>query len=191
MSRIGKRPVELKGVTLTIGGDYFEAKGPKGTVRRTLPATATIKTQDGWAHVAAKKDVEATEASRTAGTLRSHLNNAVVGARDGFKKTLKLVGTGYRAELKGQTLTLALGLSHPVVYELPKVISATIPPESKNTQIILLSSDKDVLGQVTADLKGFRPPEPYKGKGVTIEGERYRRKAGKAGKTGAAGAAAK
>ncbi|MBI5477479.1 MAG: 50S ribosomal protein L6 [Deltaproteobacteria bacterium] len=185
MSRIGKRPVELKGVTLTVGADHFEVKGPKGTVRRPLLAGVGITTQDGVAQVAAKPDAPASIASMITGTTRSHLNNAVTGARDGYKKTLKLVGTGYRAELKGQTLTMALGLSHPVVYELPASIKAEIPPESKNTQINLTSVDKDLLGQVTADLKGFRPPEPYKGKGVTIEGQKYRRKAGKAGKTGA------
>jgi large subunit ribosomal protein L6 len=183
MSRIGKRPVELpKGATLTAGDGFFEVKGPKGSVRRALPNVIELTAKDGFVHVSAKADVDAKTASRLSGTARSHVNNAVIGVTKGFTRNLKLEGTGYRAELKGSTLTLALGLSHPVVYEIPKALSVKIPADSKNTVLALESVDKDVLGQAVAQLQSFRPPEPYKGKGVRIEGVKIRQKAGKAGK---------
>ncbi len=197
MSRIGKRPVALpKGVTLTQGADYFEVKGPKGTIRRPLPSTMQITVKDGEATVTAKGDVESEVASRVAGTTRSHLNNAVTGVAQGYSRNLRLEGTGYKAELKGQTLTLSLGLSHPVVYEVPKVVSVKVPSEEKNAVVMLETADKDVLGQVVAQLQSFRPPEPYKGKGVrllkpgSVKPEnmvKIREKAGKAGKGGKGG----
>jgi len=183
MSRIGKRPVELpKGATLTVGEGFFELKGPKGTVRRVLPNIVELNTRDGFIHVSAKADVDVKTASRVSGTARSHVNNAVLGVTKGFTRNLKLEGTGYRAELKGSTLTLSLGLSHPVVYAVPAALTVKIPPESKNTVLALESVDKDLLGQAVATLQSFRPPEPYKGKGVRIEGVKIRQKAGKAGK---------
>jgi large subunit ribosomal protein L6 len=103
---------------------------------------------------------------------------------EGYKKNLKLEGTGYKAELKGQSLNLSLGLSHPVVYELPKAVSVKIPPESKGTVLQMECFDKELLGQTVANLQSFRPPEPYKAKGVQVEGQKIRRKAGKAGGKG-------
>lgn len=188
MSRTGKRPVALpKGVTLTVANGAFEAKGPKGSVKRDFPSGVAIAVKDGQVHVTAEANLDAQTASRLTGTVRSHVNNAVIGVEKGFQRNLKLEGTGYRAELKGSTLTMALGLSHPVVFEVPKALSIKIPAESKNTVLQLETPDKDLLGQSIAKLQSFRPPEPYKGKGVRIEGVKIRTKAGKAGKGGKGG----
>jgi large subunit ribosomal protein L6 len=198
MSRIGKRPIELpKGVTVTAGADYFEVKGPKGSVRRKLPGDVQVAVQDGKASVTARPEVDPEVASRMTGTVRSHLANAVRGAEKGYEQALKLEGTGYKVEeLKGQKLTLALGLSHKVVYEVPKEVSVKVTPDSKQTVLWLETADKDLLGQVVAQLQSFRPPEPYKGKGVRLvvmnekaktaqpELVKIVQKAGKAGKGG-------
>jgi len=196
MSRIGKRPISVPGgVTISTGNGFFEVKGPKGSIRRPLPDVIDIQVRDGFAHVSPKTDVAAENASRTTGTTRSHVNNAVIGVSKGYAQNLKLEGTGYKADLKGSTLTLSLGLSHPVVYDLPKAIALKIPAESKNTVLQLETYDKDLLGQVVAQLQSFRPPEPYKGKGVRLvkpgkagllpdDLAPIRTKAGKAGKGG-------
>ncbi|MBP6830316.1 MAG: 50S ribosomal protein L6 [Deltaproteobacteria bacterium] len=198
MSRIGKRPVALpQGVSVTSGADYFEVKGPKGTLRRAMTSDVQIVTKDGQATVEAKADVSPEVGSRMSGTFRSHLNNAVTGVSKGFKRGIRLEGTGYKAELKGSTLTLSLGLSHPVVYEVPKGLSVQIPGDSKNTVLLLETVDRDLLGKAVAQLQSFRPPEPYKGKGVRlmVDGSptaspvlvKIRQKAGKAGKGGKGG----
>jgi large subunit ribosomal protein L6 len=185
MSRIGKKPITLpKGVTVTATSDFVEVKGPKGAVKRPFPGSLTLAIQDGVATLAPKADVNPEEARRFLGTTRALIAGAVVGVTDGYRRNLKLEGTGYRAELKGQMLNLSLGLSHPVNYELPKSVSAKIPPESKGTVIQLETFDKEALGQTVANLQSFRPPEPYKGKGVQVEGQKIRRKAGKAGGKG-------
>lgn len=198
MSKIGKRPVAIPaGVTVTSGAGFFEAKGAKGTVRRALPEGVTITVKGAEATISAADTVLPGDVGRITGTARSHLNNAVIGVSKGYTQGIKLEGTGYKAELKGQTLTMALGLSHPAVYELPKVVKLQIPGDSKNTVLLLETADKDVLGQVVADLQRFRKPEPYKGKGVrlmkpgsssaTPDLVRIRTKAGKAGKGGKGG----
>lgn len=198
MSRIGKRPVALpKGVSVTTGADFFEVKGPKGTLRRAFTSDFQIVTKDGEATVVAKEGVAPELGSRMSGTYRSHLNNAVKGVSEGYKKGIRLEGTGYKAELKGSTLTLSLGLSHPVVYEVPKGLTVQIPGDSKNTVLLLETYDRDLLGKAVATLQGFRPPEPYKGKGVRlmVDGSpssapvlvKIRQKAGKAGKGGKGG----
>jgi len=110
----------------------------------------------------------------------------VHGVSEGYTKTLQLVGTGYRAELKGQTLNLALGFSHPIAFPLPQGVKCEIPGDSKGTIVILTGSDKEVMGQTAAKIRGFRPPEPYGGKGVRYQGEKVRQKAGKAAKAGGA-----
>jgi large subunit ribosomal protein L6 len=185
MSRIGKRPVELpKGVTVTTAGGFFEVKGPKGTIKKPLPSAIAIETKDSAAIVTIKSDVNSEDANRQHGTTRALLNSAVVGVSQGYTKNLKLEGTGYKAELKGQVLNLSLGLSHPVTYELPKGISVKIPPESKGTVLQMECFDKEMLGQTVANLQSFRTPEPYKAKGVQVEGQKIRRKAGKAGGKG-------
>lgn len=188
MSRIGKRPVALpKGVTVSAKDGKIEVKGPKATMTRDFASILTLTVKDGEAHVGVKPDVQALDAKMLWGSARSHLLNAVQGVSEGFKASLKLEGTGYRAELKGQTLNLSLGLSHPVSYELPKSISARIPPESKGTLIQLEATDKEALGHAVAKLQSFRPPEPYKAKGVQLEGQKIRRKAGKTGGKGGKG----
>ncbi len=185
MSRIGKRPVELpKGVTVTTGNGFFEVKGPKGTIKKPLPSSITIDAKDGVANVTIKGDVNADDANRQHGTTRALLGTAVTGVSTGYTKNLKLEGTGYKAELKGQNLTLSLGLSHPVVYELPKAVTVKIPPESKGTVLQMECFDKELLGQTVANIQSYRMPEPYKGKGVQVEGKKIRRKAGKAGGKG-------
>jgi len=185
MSRIGKRPIPLaKGVTVNVANGFFEVKGPKGSIKKPFPSTLTFEQKDGQAMIGFKDDVMTEEANRFHGTTRALMNAAVVGVSEGFTKKLKLEGTGYKAELKGSVLNLSLGLSHPVNYDVPKSISVKIPPESKGTVIHLESFDKEALGQTVANLQGFRPPEPYKGKGVQLEGQKIRRKAGKAGGKG-------
>lgn len=185
MSRIGKRPIPLpKGVTLSVKDGFFEAKGPKGSIRKPFSGLLTLDIKDGEANVGIKPDVDPVAANRLHGTLRALIQSAVVGVTEGYKKNLKLEGTGYKAEMKGQVLNLSLGLSHPVNYEIPKTISVRIPPESKGTVIQMESFDKELLGQTVANLQSFRPPEPYKGKGVQVEGQKIRRKAGKAGGKG-------
>ncbi|MCC6645190.1 MAG: 50S ribosomal protein L6 [Polyangiaceae bacterium] len=185
-SRIGKRPVALpKGVTVTAKGTAVEVKGPKGTLARTFPAGVDLKIES--ASVTVTSSLRGSDAPRLTGMVRAHIANMVIGASEGYTKTLELVGTGYRAEVKGNALHMALGLSHPVVFPLPGDIKAQIPAESKGTLIILTGSDKDMMGQTAATIRGFRPPEPYGGKGVRYKGEAVRRKAGKAGKGGKGG----
>lgn len=188
MSRIGKRPVSLpKGVTLNTKDGFVEIKGPKGTLKRIFPNELQLATTADSVSVEIKKDFQPDQVRALFGTARAQIASAIKGVTEGFKANLKLEGTGYRAELKGTTLTLSLGLSHPVVFEVPKVLSVKIPPESKNTVLQLESFDKEVLGQAVAKLQSYRPPEPYKGKGVQLEGQTIRRKAGKSGGKGGKG----
>lgn len=180
-SRLGKIPVALpKGVTVTLAAGKAEVKGPKGTLSLKLPESVTV-VKEGEALVvsssAAPKD-----APRLQGLGRALLANVVKGCAEGYQRALELVGVGYRAELKGQDLHLALGLSHPVVYRIPAGVSVDVPKDSKGTIINLASADKALIGQVSATIRGFRPPEPYGGKGVRYRGENVRRKAGKSGK---------
>jgi large subunit ribosomal protein L6 len=180
-SRLGKRPIPVpKGVVVTIAGPRVEVKGPKGTLTMTLPGqTSVVQEQDELRVVTS---AEPKEAPRLQGLARALVAALVKGAAEGYTKTLEFVGTGYRAELKGQKLTMQLGFSHPVHFELPPGLTATIPPDSKGTILILSAADKSVLGQAAATIHGFRPPEPYGGKGVRFKGEQIRRKAGKSGK---------
>lgn len=180
-SRIGKRPVPLlKGVTVAIKDGVVEVKGPKGQLARPLPPNVSVTMTATELNV--MPTIGGRDGARFQGLARSLINGMVVGVGTGYVKTLQLVGTGYRAELKGQNLHLALGLSHPVVFPLPAGITAQIPAESKGTTIILSGSDKERMGEAAAKIRGFRPPEPYAGKGVRFQGEKIREKAGKAGK---------
>ena len=182
-SRIGKRPIELpKGVSATVSGKSIEIKGPKGSLSKPITDTVSIKSDAGKLHVSST--APGRDASRLQGLVRALVAAAVKGVADGYEKILELKGTGYRVELKGTTLTFALGYSHPVVYPLPKGITATIPADSKGTVLVLNGADKELIGQTAAKIRGFRPPEPYGGKGVRYRGERVREKAGKAGKGG-------
>jgi large subunit ribosomal protein L6 len=182
-SRVGKRPIDLpKGVTARVSGQSIEVKGPKGSLVKPITDTVTIKTDDGKLHVSST--ASGRDASRLQGLVRAIVAAAVKGVAEGYEKILELKGTGYRVELKGTTLNFALGYSHPVVYPLPKGITATIPADSKGTVLVLNGADKELIGQTAAKIRDFRPPEPYGGKGVRYRGERVREKAGKAGKGG-------
>lgn len=188
-SRVGKRPIDIaKGVSVTAkpatDGTSVEVKGPKGTLNRTFPKGVTLTVANNQVTVTSDAG---DDASRLQGTARAHLANMIKGAAEGYTKTLELVGTGYRAEVKGNALNMALGLSHPVVFQLPGDMKAQIPADSKGTVIILTGSDKDVMGQAAATIRGFRPPEPYGGKGVRYKGENVKRKAGKASAKGGKG----
>lgn len=182
-SRVGKRPVDMpKGVSATLKDGKIEIKGPKGTLTRVLPPSVDVKV-DGTA-VKVMPTIAGRDGSRLQGLARALINGMVQGAATGYTKTLQLVGTGYRAEVKGQILNLSLGFSHPVNFPIPKGVTVQIPADSKGTMIILNGPDKEVMGQTAAKIRGFRPPEPYGGKGVRYQGEKVREKAGKAAKGG-------
>ncbi len=183
-SRVGKRPVAVpKGVTVTVANGKVEVKGPKGNQSRILPPDVDVKV-DG-ASVSVQPKIGGRDGARLQGLTRALIAAMVQGSGSGYTKTLQLVGTGYRAEVKGQNLNLLLGFSHPVNFPLPQGVKADIPGDSKGTMIILTGADKGVMGQTAAKIRGFRPPEPYGGKGVRYLGEKVREKAGKAGKGGA------
>jgi len=182
-SRVGKRAVTLpKGVTVNVANRKVEVKGPKGQLVRELAATVDVKSDAGVLRVTSS--APGRDASRLQGLVRALVAGMVKGVSEGYERQLELRGTGYRVEQKGTTLHFALGFSHPVVYPLPKGITAAIPAESKGTLLILTGADKEVIGQTAAKIRGFRPPEPYGGKGVRYKGEHVREKAGKAGKGG-------
>jgi large subunit ribosomal protein L6 len=182
-SRVGKRPVDMpKGVTLAVNGRNVEVKGPKGQLVRELPATVDVKLEGG--RVVVNSSAEGRNGSRLQGLVRALIAGMVKGVADGYERILELKGTGYRVDLKGTTLTFALGYSHPIVFPVPKGLAAAVPAESKGTVLILTGADKELIGQTAATIRGFRPPEPYGGKGVRYRGERVREKAGKAGGKG-------
>jgi large subunit ribosomal protein L6 len=182
-SRVGKRPIPLpKGVTIAINNGKIEVKGPKGQLSKPLTPNVKIKTENN--EVAITPTVEGRDGARFQGLARSIINGMIQGAATGYTKTLQLVGTGYRAEVKGKVLNLALGFSHPINFPIPEGITVTIPGDSKGTIVILNGSDKETMGQTAAKIRGFRPPEPYGGKGVRYQGEKVREKAGKAASKG-------
>jgi large subunit ribosomal protein L6 len=183
LSRTGKRPVDLpKGVTATVTNGKIDVKGPKGQLSRVLPPNVTVKVDGG--HVAVQPTIGGRDGARFQGLARSLISGMIVGAASGYTKTLQLVGTGYRAEVKGAILNLSLGFSHPVNFPIPQGIKVEIPGDSKGTIIILTGADKEKMGQTAAKLRSFRPPEPYGGKGVRYQGEKVREKAGKAASKG-------
>jgi large subunit ribosomal protein L6 len=180
-SRVGKRVVPLpKGVNVAINGQSVKVEGPKGKLSLDLPPRVTAK-KDGEA-LKVESSAGGRDGRRLQGLGRALLSSMVKGASVGYERILELVGTGYRCEVKGKTLTLQLGLSHPAAIELPASISAVVPPDSKGTQLVLTSADKALLGQIAATIRALRPPEPYGGKGIRYRGETIRRKAGKAAK---------
>jgi large subunit ribosomal protein L6 len=177
MSRIGRAPITLpKGVTVTIEGNTIAVKGPRGELRRTVPAAMTVSQENGVITVARPSDENEHRALH--GLTRSLVNNMVEGVTKGFQKQLDIVGVGYKAENRPYGLQLALGFSHAIEYKAPAGIKLTAPTP---TTIIVDGANKEVVGQVAAEIRSFRPPEPYKGKGVKYQGEVVRRKAGKAG----------
>lgn len=181
MSRIGKMPVTLpKGVQVDIHGNTVKVKGPKGEMTRTFPENIAIEMKDGQIVVIRPSEERTTRALH--GTTRALIHNMVVGVSDGFAKVLQIEGVGYRAEMKGKQLVMALGYSHPVAVDPPTGIAFVVDEKAKT--ITVSGMDRELVGQVTADIRKWRPPEPYKGKGLRYMGEKVRRKAGKAGKVG-------
>lgn len=179
MSRIGKLPIEIPaGVTVTVNNGEVTVKGPKGELKQVVNPAITITVEDGVCHVARPNDEKENRAMH--GLYRSLINNMVVGVSEGYKKTLELVGVGFRASSNGQLLELSLGYTHNIFLGLPNEIKVqTISERNQNPLIVLESADKQLIGQVCAKIRSFRKPEPYKGKGVKFQGEVVRRKAGK------------
>jgi large subunit ribosomal protein L6 len=179
MSRIGKSPISVpSGVDVTVSDRTITVKGPKGTLSREIPGRITVRQEDSTLVVERPDDERENRALH--GLTRSLVNNMVVGVTDGFRKQLDIVGVGYRAESQGpNAIRLALGFSHPVNVTAPDGVAFEVPVP---TQVIVTGIDKEVVGQVAANIRSIRKPEPYKGKGVRYAGERILRKAGKAGK---------
>jgi large subunit ribosomal protein L6 len=178
MSRIGKAPIEIPaGVDVTITGQHVTVKGPKGTLSRVIPGEIIVRKEDSTLLVERPNDERQNRSLH--GLSRTLVSNMVIGVTDGFTKELEIVGVGYRAEAQGANLRLALGFSHPVNVPAPDGITFEIPVQ---TRIIIKGIDKELVGQVAANIRSIRKPEPYKGKGVRYAGERILRKAGKTGK---------
>lgn len=168
MSRIGKQPITLpKGVEAKVDANSVTVKAQKGAYTLVLNPHIAVKNENGVLHVEQKSDLQ--EANAAAGTTRALLANAVKGVTEGFSKKLELVGVGYRAQAQGKVLNLTLGFSHPVAYKVPEGITIETPSQ---TEVIVKGLDRQKVGQVAADIRGFRPPEPYKGKGVRYSDER-------------------
>jgi large subunit ribosomal protein L6 len=179
MSRIGKLPVPFDSkVKVDYKDKLITVKGPQGEMSYRTPDEIDLEIKDSVIKVVA--DFDAALGRRMSGTARSVIFNMVHGVSSGFTKVLELNGVGYRAQLQGQKLTLSLGFSHPIEYELPKKVSGQV---DANTKVTLTSCDKQLLGQVAAEIRRYRPPEPYKGKGILFSGEVIRRKAGKTAKS--------
>ena len=175
MSRVAKKPIPLpSGVQVNIQDRAVEIKGPKGTLSMQLHHDVAISVADGTVNIAA--GTEAPRAWSQAGTARAILSNMVVGVSQGYERKLEIVGVGYRAAAKGSTLNLTLGYSHPVEYEVPKGITVETPTQ---TEILVKGIDKQQVGQVAANIRAYRRPEPYKGKGVKYAGEQILRKEAK------------
>ncbi len=179
MSRIGKSPIAVPGtVDVTIAGPVVTVKGPKGSLTRTVPGAITVRRDEAVLVVERPNDERQNRSLH--GLTRTLVNNMVVGVTDGFAKELEIIGVGYRAEaLSPIQLRLALGFSHPVLMDAPEGITFEVPTQ---TRIIVRGIDKEVVGQVAANIRAVRKPEPYKGKGVRYLGEKVLRKAGKTGK---------
>jgi large subunit ribosomal protein L6 len=174
MSRIGKRPVAIpSGVSVAVDDGRVRVKGPKGELSSHVLDGTTVMIEGAEAKVSAERLTR----NPAFGTMRALIQNMVTGVTAGFSKTLEIIGTGYRAQMDGKKLVLQLGFSHPIVFDPPEGI--TIKVENP-TRLVVSGADKGQVGQVAADIRAFRPPEPYKGKGVRYEGEYVRRKAGKA-----------
>ncbi len=177
MSRIGKHPVPVpKGVTVEIAGSRIVVKGPKGQLERALHPSMKVAMVDGQVSVQRPDDQERHKALH--GLSRTLVANMVEGVATGFERVLEIQGVGYRAEAKGKALTLVVGLSHPVTIQAPDSVTLTV---ENNTIVKVAGPNKELVGQVAAEIRSIRPPEPYKGKGIRYQGERVRRKAGKTG----------
>jgi len=177
MSRIGKKPIAIpKGVTVKIEGNTVAVQGPKGKLETQVPAGIKVEQQDG--HLVATRQNDSQAALH--GLARALVNNAVEGVTKGWTRDLEIVGIGYRAELKGKgVVVFNLGYSHPIEYPLPSGIEVTVDP--KQTKLTVTGIDRQKVGQVAAEMRGLRPPDPYKNKGVRYAGERLKKKVGKTG----------
>jgi large subunit ribosomal protein L6 len=177
MSRIGKKPIAIpKGVTVKVAPDAVEVQGPKGKLRQPLPPGVSVAQEDG--SLVAKLQREDPELGKFHGLARSLVANAIAGVSEGFKKELDIVGIGYRAELKGKQVHFALGYSHPIVFDVPNGIDIAI---DKQTHITVTGADRQLVGQVAANIRRLRKPDPYKQKGVRYTGEQLKKKVGKTG----------
>ena len=177
MSRVGKRAIPIPaGVTVQVTADAVEAKGPKGTLRQPLPPGIVVEMADGVLRARPERDDRAL--AKFHGLGRSLVANAVTGVSAGFKKELDIVGIGYRADVAGQRLTLALGYSHPVVFEVPAGVSVAV---ENQTHLVVSGVDRQAVGQVAADIRSLRKPDPYKQKGIRYTGEVLKKKVGKTG----------
>jgi large subunit ribosomal protein L6 len=180
MSRIGRLPIAVPStVDVTIDGREVTVKGPKGTLSRTLHPDMTVSREDGT--IVVTRPTEQKTHKQLHGLTRTLVNNMVVGVTDGYRKGLEITGVGYRATLNGKKLTLNLGYSHPIEIDPPEGISFEV---ENPTRLAVVGIDKELVGQIAAQVRSTRKPEPYKGKGVRYAGEKIRRKAGKAGKIG-------
>jgi large subunit ribosomal protein L6 len=176
MSRIGKAPIPIpQGVEINRAGSTVEVKGPKGALSHTMPEGISIQVEEGIIRVKRKGDAKLVRSLH--GLSRTMIANMVTGVTAGFEKGLEIVGIGYRAALQGRNLQLSLGYSHPVIYPIPEGIEVNVDKQNK---ITVKGIDKQKVGQVAAEIRSFRKPEPYKGKGIRYIGEQVRRKAGKA-----------
>jgi len=173
MSRVAKKPINLpKGVECQVKADAITVKGPKGTLAMAAPAGIDVAIEGGQIKLSAKT----ADRMKMAGTARALISNMVTGVSDGYQRKLELVGVGYRAALQGKDLNLTLGFSHPVVFQAPEGITITVPVQ---TEILIAGADKQRVGEVAAKIRAFRPPEPYKGKGVRYSGEKINLKEAK------------
>ena len=177
MSRIGRMPIDIPaGVKVTLDGQFIAVKGPKGELTRTLHQDMKVNIQDN--DITVERPSEEKQHRALHGLTRALIHNMVVGVTDGFKKELEIQGVGYRAQMKGKKLALTLGFSHPLELDAPEGISVECPSA---TSIIISGANKEHVGEFAAKIRGYRLPEPYKGKGIRYVGEHVRRKAGKAG----------
>ena len=180
MSRIGRMPITIPaGVTIKLDGNVVTVKGPKGELTREVAKALTIKIEENTLTVERPSDVK--EHRSLHGLTRTLINNMVVGVTEGFTKTLEINGVGYRAAKSGNKVTLSLGFSHPVEVEPPQGLALDVPAPNR---IVVSGINKEAVGALAAKIRGYREPEPYKGKGIRYQGEKVRRKAGKAGKAG-------
>ena len=177
MSRIGKKPITIpKGVTVKVVGNAVEVQGPKGKMRQVFPSGINVELADGTLH--ARRATEDPELAKFHGLARTLVANAVTGVTEGYKRELDIVGVGYRAEVKGKQVVFALGYSHAVVFDIPQGIDVVI---DKQTHITVTGVDRQLVGQVAANIRRLREPDPYKQKGVRYTGEVLKKKAGKTG----------
>ena len=173
MSRVAKQPISLpKGVEMTVGNDSISVKGPKGTLSVHHLPGVNVAVDNGVANISLVDGAD----DKFGGTARALLANMVTGVSTGYERKLELVGVGYRVSMQGKSLNLSLGFSHPVVFEAPEGISIETPTQ---TEVLIKGADKQAVGQVAAKIRGFRPPEPYKGKGVRYAGEKITMKEAK------------